>query len=76
MRNRPTPASNTRSIGVLEGMTTGIQKVSSMMDEQSQGIRVYDLRGILIKSGATMEEVKRGLKAGIYVVNGKKMIIE
>ena len=70
-----TTTSNTRSIGVLEGMTTGIQKVNSMMDDQSRGIRVYDLRGVLVKSSASMEEAKSGLKAGIYVVQGKKVIV-
>ena len=71
-----TTTSNTRSIGVLEDMTTAIKTVQSIVDEKSQGIRVYDLRGILIKSGPSMEEVKNGLKAGIYMVQGRKMIIK
>ena len=71
-----TTTSNTRSIGVLEDMTTAIKTVQCMVDEKSQGIRVYDLRGILIKSGMSMEEVKSGLKAGVYMVQGRKMIIK
>jgi hypothetical protein len=71
-----TTTSNTRSIGVLDDMTTAIKTVHSMVDEKSQGIRIYDLRGVLVKSGTSMEDVKSGLKAGVYMVQGKKMIIK
>ena len=71
-----TTTSNTRSIGVLEDMTTAIKTVQSMVDEKSQVIRVYDLRGVLVKSGASMEKVKNGLKAGVYMIQGKTMIIK
>ena len=71
-----TTTSNTRSIGVLEGMTTGIQSVRHMIDETAQGVRVYDMRGVLVKSSASMAEVRNGLKPGVYVVQGRKMIIK
>lgn len=71
-----TTTSNTRSIGVLDGMTTGIKSVKSMIDETSQGVRVYDMRGVLVKSCASKSEVKNGLQPGVYVVQGKKMIIK
>ena len=71
-----TTTSNTRSIGVLDGMTTGIQTLKNMVDETSQGVRVYDMRGVLVKSSASMAEVRNGLKPGVYVVQGKKIIIK
>jgi hypothetical protein len=71
-----TTSSNTRSISVLEDMTTAIKEVRNMVDERAQVFRVYDLRGVLVKSGASMEEIKSGLKAGVYMVQGKKMIIK
>ena len=71
-----TTTSNTRSIGVLDGMATGIQTVKHMVDETSQDVRVYDMRGVLVKSGTSMAEVRNGLKPGVYVVQGKKMIIK
>ena len=71
-----TTTSNTRTIGILEDMTTAIKTVQGMFDEKSQGIRVYDLRGVLVKSAASMKDIKSGLKAGVYVIQGKKMIIQ
>lgn len=69
-----TTTSNTRSIGVLDGMATGIQ--SCMIDESAQGVRVYDMRGVLVKSCSSTAEIRNGLKPGVYVVQGKKMIIK
>lgn len=72
-----TTTSNTRSIDVLDGMTTAIKGVSSLeTGDRSQGVRVYDLRGVLVKTGASMESVKSGLKAGVYMIDGKKVMIK
>ena len=71
-----TTASGTRSVGVLDGLATGIKSVRSMVDETAQGFRVYDMRGVLVKSSATMAEARNGLRPGIYVVQGKKIIIK
>ena len=71
-----TTTSNTRSIGVLDGMTTGIQTVKNMVDETAEGIRVYDMRGVLVKSCTSKTGIRNGLKPGVYVVEGKKMIIK
>lgn len=68
--------SNTRSIDVLDGMTTAIKSVKSMVDETSEGVRVYDLRGVLVKSCTLKADLRNGLKPGVYVVEGKKMIIK
>ena len=69
-----TTTSNTRSIGVLDGMTTGIRDIRDVRDVRD--IMVYDMRGMLVKSSASMAEVRNGLKPGVYVVQGKKMIIK
>lgn len=71
-----TTTSNTRSIDVLDGMTTGIRTVKSMAGETSQGVRVYDMRGVLVRSSASRADARKGLKPGVYVVQGKKMIIK
>ena len=71
-----TTTSNTRSINVLDDMITAIKDVRNIVDERNQVFRVYDLRGVFIKSGTSMEEIKSGLKAGVYMVKGKKMIIK
>lgn len=71
-----TTTSGTRSIGVLDGMTTAIKSIQSMIDERGEGVRVYDLRGMLVKRAASLTEARSGLLPGVYVVEGKKMIIK
>lgn len=36
---------------------------------------VYDLRGVKLKSGASFNEWRNGLKPGIYIVNGRKVLV-
>ena len=38
--------------------------------------RVYDLRGILLKGNATFNTWRDGLAPGIYIVNGKKVLVQ
>ena len=71
-----TTTSGTRSIDVLDGMVTGIKAVKGMIDETAQGVRIYDIRGVLVKSSNSMSEAKEGLRPGVYVVQGKKIIIK
>ena len=58
-------------------MTTGIEDMSVMMDE-SKGLRIYNLKGQLIKveQDKGIDDVKNSLPAGVYIVNGKKLIIK
>jgi hypothetical protein len=56
-------------------MTTDIKGVAEMADE-TQTIRVYDLKGILVKTATSIKEAQQGLQTGIYFVNGKKIIIK
>lgn len=71
-----TTTSSTRSISINEGMATGIiELISAISDEDV--LRIYNLNGQLIKieEEMSMDEVTRELPAGVYIVNGKKMII-
>ena len=71
-----TSTSSTRSIGIDEGMATGIiELITALSDEVD--LRIYNLNGQLIKieEGRSLDEVMRELPAGIYIVNGKKTMI-
>lgn len=70
-----TTTDNTRSIDVMDGLTTAIRGIQMVKDEAST-IKVYDTRGVLLKTATGMDDVRNGLKAGVYIVNGKKMVIK
>lgn len=70
-----TTTSNTRSIDVMDGMTTAIRDIV-MTAEGKDIIKVYDTRGILVKTMKAGDDLRKGLAAGVYIVNGKKMIIK
>ena len=69
-----TTTSGTRSIDIFDGMTTDVRGIRDIKDVRD--VRVYDMRGVLVKSSTSMEEAMQGLKTGIYVVNGKKVIVK
>ena len=57
------------------GDTNGIDiKERQTLDENSLA-DVYDINGRLLKRGVSVFDLRTGLKPGIYIVNGKKMII-
>lgn len=66
---------NTRSVDVMEGITTAIRGILVVNDSAS-AIKVYDARGVLLKTATSMDDVRNGLNAGVYIVNGKKMVIK
>ena len=70
-------SSAVRSIAISGDMTTGIENIAILIDE-SKGIRVYNLKGQLViaEIGQSLDEVKKKLPAGVYVVNGQKLIIK
>ena len=70
-----TTTDGTRSIDVLEGMTTAIRGIKMVTDESSD-IKVFDMRGVFLKTATNMDDVRRGLKSGVYIVKGKKVIIK
>lgn len=72
-----TSTSSTRSIGIGEGMATGIIELISALSDEGV-LRIYNLNGQLVKieEGRSLDEVMKSLPAGVYVVNGKKVIIK
>jgi len=73
-----TSTSKTRSTISINGdMATGIEDMSVLMDE-SMGLRIYNLKGQLIKveQDKSLDDVRRSLPAGVYIINGKKLIIK
>ena len=65
----------TRSIGIFDGMTTAIRGIEEI-DKAQQMLKVYNLNGQYLKTGASMESLKQELPFGIYIINGKKIIIK
>ena len=68
---------NSRSVNISDGMATGIQEISEMVD-YDKVIRVYSLGGqlILTEANKKLEEIEHLLQPGVYIVNGKKLIIK
>jgi hypothetical protein len=53
----------------VKSIATGITQHSSLT---TQHFNVYDLRGRMVRQGATSTE---GLKPGIYVIEGRKCVV-
>lgn len=70
-----TTTDNTRTIDVMEGLSTAIKDIRIVENEASV-FKVYDTKGVLLKTATSMDDARAGLKAGVYIVNGKKMIIK
>ncbi|MBQ7495053.1 MAG: CotH kinase family protein [Bacteroidaceae bacterium] len=43
---------------------------------QPTRFNVYDLNGVRLKTGATYDTFRQGLKPGLYIVNGRKVLID
>lgn len=72
-----TTTASTRSIDISDGMTTDIKDIPSLIDER-RGIKVYNLRGQLMKvdTDVTIRTIRQSLPVGVYIVNGKKLVIK
>ena len=70
-----TATDNTRSIDVMDVLTTVIRGIL-MTAESRDIIKVYDTKGVLVKTVKAHDNLRSGLAAGIYIVNGKKMIVK
>jgi len=69
-----TTTSNTRSIGIFDDMTTTIRGIEIVANEEI--MKVYDLSGKLLRVGTSLEDMKQGLPAGVYIVNHQKILIK
>lgn len=73
-----TSASQARTyIAINEDMTTGIGDVTEIMADEKT-VRVYNLNGqlIMFEENKSVDEVRSLLSAGVYIVNGKKLVIK
>lgn len=52
--------------------TTALQRIA----DKNGVVDVYDTKGTLVKKGVSMNEVKKSLPRGIYVVGGEKIAIQ
>lgn len=72
-----TSVSQTRGyIAIDEDLATSIGDISEISAEESP-LNIYNLNGQLIRTvdGQSLDEIQKGLPAGVYIVNGKKIII-
>lgn len=70
-----TTTSSARWIDISDDMTTGIDEVTAA-DDESQCLKVYNLNGQQIKNTEkSIDEVRHELPAGVYIVNGQKLMI-
>lgn len=59
----------------IDGETTSVEDVlGGEVPGESRTVDVYSLSGVKVKSGVKPSEALDGLKKGIYVVEGKKVI--
>lgn len=64
-----------QTIAIQDNLTTGIRDVAEIWDDKI--IRVYNLSGqlLMIEENKSLKEIKQMLSAGVYIVNGKKLIV-
>ena len=58
-----------------EEQPNGIEVVPSKEKETPSLVDVYDIRGVRVKTKVPVTELRQHLTPGLYIVNGKKMIV-
>ena len=53
-------------------VVTAISQVGS----DAKGVDVYDMKGVLVRQGVNPSEATKGLPTGVYVINGKKVLVK
>ncbi len=61
-----------RYLSINGGMATGIDRI---LKEENKLVDVYTLQGVMVKRQIPVETLAQELPGGIYIVNGKKMVI-
>ena len=63
---------------VLPNVTAGAPVVTaiSQVGNDSQSVDVYDMKGVLLRQGVNPAEATKGLPTGVYIINGKKVLVK
>ncbi len=63
---------------VLPDVTTHATVVTAIGEicTEGQGINVYDMKGVLLRQGVSPAQATQGLPTGVYVINGKKVLVK
>lgn len=65
-----------QSIMVYKGTLSGVEELQADIETTAQtSCNVYNIQGILLRSGVEPTEALADLPAGIYVVNGHKVLV-
>ena len=62
-----------RYLPINGGMATGIDRI---LKEENKLVDVYTLQGVMIKRQIPVEQLENELPAGLYIVDGKKMMVK
>lgn len=68
-----TSTAGSRSIGVFDDMSTAIRDIEVNGENT---LKVYNLNGQFIKTGTSMDELRKELPTGLYIINNKKVIVK
>lgn len=63
---------------VLPNVTANAPVVTaiSQVGSDSEGVDVYDMKGVLVRQGVNPYEATKGLPTGVYVINSKKVLVK
>ena len=63
---------------VLPNVTANAPVVTaiSQVGSDSEGVDVYDMKGVLVRQGVNPSEATKGLPTGVYVINSKKVLVK
>lgn len=63
---------------VLPDVTTNATVVTAIthIAADGEGVNVYDMKGVLLRQGVKPAQATHGLPTGVYVINGKKVLVK
>lgn len=63
---------------VLPDVTTNATVVTDIthIAADGEGVNVYDMKGVLLRQGVNPAQATQGLPTGVYVINGKKVLVK
>ena len=62
---------------VLPNVTTSaVVTAIAQIGVDGEGVNVYDMKGVLLRQGMNPAEATKGLPTGVYVINGKKVLVK